>query len=869
MATFTITADQNWDTLSGKAGGDTYNINGGILRIDTDTRWGANSSTTTGTLGPCTISATLGGTILMDGTKVRLIPFDTGSGVVPAAGTTISQGGVSASLISVMSAVNVVPTAYGAAMPAAGFIKVKNVTGGSFAAGALSGIAANATGVDVVGWIEVAADEVSANVLTIPRFGKWQVTGDWYEAGITNGSRGQTIQLPNGTAGAGLRTPGVWIETASGSDTYEFWPALSTANGFVTTAHGTDDRSKVVQDATGGLIRIGSDGTNNIGHLPPTGCKVRIPNVMLTGNTSAARATSVTPSATIGNRYETVTTSAGVIDIDKAAIHWYLNISQAYSVKLNYTGIFDGTHGISEVATPLDFIDFHIIPANALDVPAIALTSCFAGGNITDCKWGRAGTISSSDHIATISYCIGQTWTRHHAIAFTTRTNSTYPRMIWTWNDNIVLDDCRAIGLAFGLVTCSGVTVTNMKYCDRQVAQNTNFPTYALLIETRCNGVTVSGFGYYGSTANMHPYAGLFSVAASKNIKIRNIGSPTARLQMGTANASGVVVNHGGNNDGIEVKRVYVQNTRTGIYTTLNSDTNVLYENVWGDAGDAPNAQCLNMIQRGMYAGGTPTVAFTSVYGSIFWDAFISATQGRVGLFMNEPTAAQSSYVYDKTITGASGFTSTGSLALVSLDDTITYEWPHFLRGYTSGANVATVVTGTNVTLSGNNHGNHTIVYQIDKGLGWNGTWIPFTQANIAAETGISATTGFKLKIRITCRAAAATNAVTGVYCTFTTDATSQQAQYPLDLNTLELTGLNNPTEVRIFNAGTTTEITGQETVSSGTFSAQIDAGAYPSVDISILSLGYQNIRLLGVNMSSGNVSIPVQQQIDRQYLNA
>jgi hypothetical protein len=867
MATFTVTTDQNWDTLATKAGGDTYNVNGGTLRIDTDTRWCANSSTTIGTIGVITISSTLGGTVLMDGTKVRLIPYNSGTGNVPAAGTTISQGGVSATFLCAMSAVNAVPTAYGAAMPATGFIKVKNKTGGNFAAGALSGIGASATGADTVGWIEVSADETAANAFTIPRLGKWQITGDWYEAGTTNGSRGQTFQLPNGTASAALRTPGVWIETSSGSGEYEFWPALSTANGFSTTNQGTDDRAKVVQDATGGLIRIGSDGTNNIGHLPPTGCKVRIPNVILTGNASATRQTAVIPNSTIATRFETLTTSAGVIDVDKAFIHWYVNISQAYSVKFNYAGIFDGPHIISEVASPLDLKDFHIVPANALDAQVLTLSSCFAGGTVVDCKWGRAGTVGSGDHCATISYCIGQTWTRLHANSYSVRTNNTFPRIIWTWCDNQTFNDCRFIGLAANLVTCSNVDVNNLKYCDRAVAQNTNYPTYALLIETRCNDVVVDGYGTYGSTANMHPYSGLFSITASKNIKIRNIGTPSSPFNMGSANASGVVVNHGGNSDGIEVKRVYVQNTRTGIYTTINSDTNVLYENVWGDSGDVPNAQCLNMIQRGMYAGGTPTTGFTSVYGSIFWDAFISGTQGRVGLFMNEPTSLQSSYVYDKTFAVGSGWTSTGSLALKALNNTATFEWPHFIKGYTSGANVATVVTGTNVTLSGNNHGKHTIEYQIDKGSGWNGSWLPFTQASISGQTGISATVGFKLKIRATCNSADTTNAITGIYATFTTNSSSQQTQYPLDTSTITLTGLKNPTEVRVFNAGTATEIAGAETVTSGTFSTVIDRAAYTSIDIAILSLGYQNIRLLN-NSTAADLTIPVQQQLDRQYAN-
>lgn len=82
---------------------------------------------------------------------------------------------------------------------------------------------------------------------------------------------------------------------------------------------------------------------------------------------------------------------------------------------------------------------------------------------------------------------------------------------------------------------------------------------------------------------------------------------------------------------------------------------------------------------------------------------------------------------------------------------------------------------------------------------------------------------------------------------------------------TLTLTNLKNPTEVRVFDVGTTTEIAGQEDVTNGTFAAGIDAATYPTVDISILSLGYQNFRLTGIDMTSSQ-TIPVVQQIDRQY---
>ncbi len=81
------------------------------------------------------------------------------------------------------------------------------------------------------------------------------------------------------------------------------------------------------------------------------------------------------------------------------------------------------------------------------------------------------------------------------------------------------------------------------------------------------------------------------------------------------------------------------------------------------------------------------------------------------------------------------------------------------------------------------------------------------------------------------------------------------------------LTGLKNPTEVRVFNAGTTTERsgTGAENITSGSHTFSLPAGT--SVDISILSLNYQNRRILAYSTNL-DATIPVDQTLDRQYLN-
>ena len=71
-------------------------------------------------------------------------------------------------------------------------------------------------------------------------------------------------------------------------------------------------------------------------------------------------------------------------------------------------------------------------------------------------------------------------------------------------------------------------------------------------------------------------------------------------------------------------------------------------------------------------------------------------------------------------------------------------------------------------------------------------------------------------------------------------------------------------TEVRYYIAGTQTELAGVE--SSGTsFSSSVSAS---SVDVVVHSLGYQYIKVRAVDMSSGDVSVPIQQIPDPQYVN-
>ena len=138
---------------------------------------------------------------------------------------------------------------------------------------------------------------------------------------------------------------------------------------------------------------------------------------------------------------------------------------------------------------------------------------------------------------------------------------------------------------------------------------------------------------------------------------------------------------------------------------------------------------------------------------------------------------------------GGVGRTAGGAL-LKDLGDQLTYTWPHFILGYTGLENVAPALSGTNTV-------NLTIEYDLDKGSGFSGTWQTCDAANLSAETGIGATTGFKPKFRFTCATASTSNAINGFYITGTTDATSQQTQYPLDTAQVTIDGLVTGSRVK------------------------------------------------------------------------
>lgn len=777
MATFTITTAQNIDELTSKAGGDTYNINGGTLTIDQDSRVGTNQ-TTSATLGPVTISASLGGTVNIDGTDIWMIPYTGGTGNVPAWNTAITDGGAgggTGKLIGVHSALTAASTATGAAMPATGYIRVKQKSG-AYTANALGGIGATASDAGRVGWIEIVGDD--ASTVTANRLGAFNITGEWYVIGTTNGTSNQTMQIPSN--GVLQHVAGVFIEQTAGQADYEFYPNA----GIVTTTGTEAARGKCVWIDNTGLVRIGNSGAATNGYTPATGLSVVIGNVFLRCCTTAARTANVIPNATIATRYDFTTTGGGVIDLDKCDMAWYLSCSQAYSVNVSNSGFVDGIL-LSEVATAMTFSNVGVgnKPTTALVVAPLTMTLCLAGGTFTNTTWQRVATAANNSTNIIMTDCDGFTFTGLISRYAALRAHTLPVAITATRVANTTFDTLKMIDGQFSLVTCTNVTINNTVYIGgvSGTTSATN-PCTAFLLTSNCLNTTIDGLTL--PVTNNHPYTALFSigVAGCANTIIKNVGTYASPLNLGSATACGLIFTLTASAAAVNTKiqRVYCSNTRTGIMTGDNSSKGLIMDNVFGDYADAADVSAvINMSQRGQ--GTTKALtAQTSIYGTHWMDYFTSTTAGRLAIVMNEATADTTAQV---TLSNGAAFTSAGGLYMPVIGHQAIFETPDFIIGNTAFQNTALVMAGGTAT-------NYTYQYQIDTGSGysaWSSDKTATTLGTALNGETLNAVTGFKLKLKITTSTTNAT-AITSVYMPTSSTTTTQAYQYPLEIVTVATT---------------------------------------------------------------------------------
>jgi hypothetical protein len=701
-----------------------------------------------------------------------------------------------------------------------------------------------------VGWIEVRGSDLAT--ITVPRIGKFETIGDWFELGVTNGVRGQILACPTTATVAGV-FPGIWVETGAGTGVYKRWAGVGSMVNLATNP--TDTRGEIFWQTTAG-IRIGSDGTNNVGFLPPAGCRVRIPNIILTccTRTAAGSGLRVLPNATLATRQEFVTTAAGDIQINNAVMNWYGNFLQAFRANVKNSALSDSLV-LQEIASAIDVDNAIVAPTQAQINFGLNMVSNFGGGFVKDSTFARFSLAASGAYVGVANYNKDIEFLRVRSVALTNRANATTGTWTCTQNVDCKWSDTENIGGR--LLTSGGQrdVITNFGYADlfAGTTSSTN-ASYGIVLQGGCVSPIINGLNFLG-LANVHPYSGLLNPSASYNIKVRNIGTYAAPLSLGSANQSAYLLASSGNNDGIKLQRIFLSNTRTNGTTYLNSDNNITHEQVKTDYADTDVLAALNAIIKGASHTGA-TGGQVSVYGTHFIDNFTSATAGKIVILCNEPTAQT---VAQCVATGGTPrFNSSGQVALTAIGDEITWEMPYFAKGHTALANLAPTNTGTNTA-------SLAYEFQYDKGAGYNGTWLVLNAANLTGAGAINPAIGVRLKVRARCTSASATNVLTQISIPTVTTAIAQGANlYPLDVVTLTFTGLPAGCDAVVLQAGTGNILASQDAGAGTTFAYTYETPQ--SVDIGFLKQGYVPYYIRNLSLATNDNTIPVALVADRNF---
>lgn len=515
---------------------------------------------------------------------------------------------------------------------------------------------------------------------------------------------------------------------------------------------------------------------------------------------------------------------------------------------------------LSEIASPLDVDNCIVAPTQAQINTALQVTSCFAGGTVQNSRFNRFSLASSGSYVAQLNYVTGIAFSGNYYRSLLLRGNATTGAITSTQAKGCTFTNEMLIGGRGLFVGPQSCAFTNTSYLDHTLTTTTSSTNAVSVLEftTGGSGNTVDGMSL--PIAANGPYTALVTVNACYSTIIKNLGSYASPLTLNSS-VTGLIVNSVGNSDGITVKRCYAANTRTGLYAFVNSDTNVLLEHVYGDYADTTVLPALNAKAKncGLTSAATGQV---SVYGTHWHTRFTSTTAGFLEILCNEPTTASAAQC--AITAGTPQFNSSGKILATVVNQAVVWETDWTVLGYTAFTNSAPTITGTNVTYSsGARWGNHDIHYALDTGSGY-GAWKDLTAANLSGET-ISASAGFRIKVRVTCATASATNAITNMRIAMTTTSAAQGDNlYPLSVNTVTFTGLPTGCDAVTLTAGTST-ILDQKDALSGTTYSYTYSGT-PTVDVGFLKPGYVPFYIRGLALGASDSSIPVALTADRNY---
>jgi hypothetical protein len=613
-------------------------------------------------------------------------------------------------------------------------------------------------------------------------------------------------------------------------------------------------------------LTIARRASNSCGYKPPTGCRVLVPNVFCSTSASSTGWTGNQLHNSPSNRYEIQAASAGAIEVSDAHCNWYLNLTGAYSVDITNTVTSTGCLVVSNLATPFYF------SGNACGAEAILNNNPYTftnnpyGGEISYSRAIKAAATGSAvvsldvSNSSFVEILYNQIEIFGDTGLNTRNSGNTY--VIGCSNlDQFTCTGNTVINGVLRATSCSNGTITDTRYADILIGATSNTAsTNVVRIENLSSNIVVDGITWFAglTDVNCYNYIVLISTSSS-NIKVRNIGTPSAPLYGGGTNKTqGAVTLSVVSN--CELNRLYITSQRTNLIGASNTATNIIVDNCWDTSTGSSYNTCLNTTYRGVWAGAA-TTGQSSVYGSHWEDKYLSTTTGLLRIMCNEPTADSAAQAV--ITAGTPRYTSAGIVSMPTVGDQIVWEMWYYMLGHTAFANIAPTITGTLT-------GNFTYEFQWDTGSGYNGSWLTADAATLSGIGSWDPATGIKIKVRATVTVADPTNALTYIRFDTITDAVSQQILYPFQYTGAgTLPSFAAGTRIQIYNNTTAAEVY-NDTPSGTSFIYQYYTGTGISsgdvLRIRMARAGYLPFESLSVASDTG-FSVLGSQEVDDIYV--
>lgn len=745
----------------------------------------------------------------------------------------------------------------------------------------------------------------------------------WYRVNVTinHTGTGQSGQCIIATSNSATPTYVTGLPSFTGNAAEGVYIALSRLEMATFSFIPTDVRGKHCGvDPIAGTVQLALRGANDSGFKPPSGCKVRIPNVFLS---TTQPVDSAAPMLTaLNTRYYFQSGNPGPT-VKGAVLNWFNTGNMVISDSC--TTQFIGSTSIANCC-----VGVGLMPSVTT---ALAFANAFAGG-ATDSRFTRRSNTVVFNATATTNVafrrCRFDLIARWQGLS-QRQTTGQVLTIVNLGMSNFVFEDCEVINgqTTIGAGNSNGL-IKNFKYADVMTGGTPALVSSAFAV-TGAN-MEIDGFSSLGGLPNVHPYDHIVNLAAGyySNLKISNIGTPSAPYNTGSANLMGYILN-GGPGSQLTMRRIYTTDTRVG--PVLFSGSAPLFEmfDVWATGSQFIDMNGPSITSRGGRWSNFRR-GFTTANGTHWDDAYNSTTTGRISVMANEPTAASASQ-FSGTFGIGSGYTGAGSIVISKLTDEAVWTSPYRFYGHTAfggggspgGTNTQNLIweykidTGggfgaswtflANTVRTNGNPANGATTVTMNSGdraaltrqpqigdfiqhstfrlpqdttitnivgdvitvsnafisnpLGASGT-ISFSPVNVA----VSPTNGYLLQIRCRATLAAAGTLTTGFSAGIQTNATDQQIPHPLPGTTLKFTNLQVGTEVRVYRASDSVELAGTDATSGSVFSYEYQYLSDVAIFVTIHKIGYKWFRDDSLTLGATNQSIPIFQRADPAYNN-